>query len=54
MTVQLHDSHNPLDLSSNETFDLLAAVELSPFDHEILEQKLLELVYGNSVPTVAG
>lgn len=37
-----------LTLSRPEAFELLAALELSPLDHEVLEQKVLDLVYEDS------
>ena len=40
-----------LELTVEEAFDLLAAIELSPNDHEEIEQKLLDLLYGEMIPT---
>ncbi len=37
--------HFGLELSHREALALLAALELSPFEDEVLEQKLLNLVY---------
>lgn len=39
-----------LELTVEEAFDLLASVELSPDDHEEIEQKLLDLLYGEAIP----
>lgn len=38
-----------LDLTRAEVLDLLAAIELSPLEHEVVEQKLLDLVYDNNL-----
>lgn len=37
--------HRSLEVNDREALALLAALELSPFEDEILEQKLLNLVY---------
>lgn len=39
-----------LELTVDEAFNLLATIELSPIDHEEIEQKLLDLLYGEIVP----
>lgn len=37
-----------LSLSRKDALDLLAAVELAPFEHETLEQKLLDFLSESS------
>lgn len=39
-----------LSLNHREALALLSALEISPFEDEILEQKLLNLVYSSQVP----
>lgn len=44
-TIGHGESHRSLEVTHREALALLAALELSPFDDEILTQKLLSLVY---------
>ena len=39
-----------LELTMQQAYDILAAVELSPLDHEVVLQRLLAAIYGRSQP----
>lgn len=42
------DTELTLKLNLQEALELLAAVELSPLEHEVVEQKLLDRIYGSN------
>jgi hypothetical protein len=43
--IDFAGKRQPLQVTKREALALLAALELSPFEDEVLEQKLLSLVY---------
>lgn len=43
-----------LTVTHREAIALLSALELSPFEDEVLEQKLLDIVYSNQRPDHRG
>lgn len=42
-----HGIHRSLEVTNREALALLAALEISPFEDEVLEQKLLNLIYSS-------
>ena len=40
-----------LELTTEQAYELMAAVEMSPFDHEELLQKLLSVIYSRDGDT---
>ena len=48
------NTEKTLGVTHREALALLSALEISPFEDEVLEQKLLNVVYSNQAPRHEG